>query len=54
MPANALAWALGMMIVIFAGLEPATSGGFGPEIVLILAVTLACAGMVVGRCTASR
>jgi len=36
------------MIVIFAGPEPATSGGFGPEIVLILAVTLACAGAVVG------
>ncbi len=48
MPANALAWALGMMIVIFAGLESATSGGFGPETVLILAVTLACAGAVVG------
>jgi len=29
MPANALAWAFGM-VVIFAGIDPAMGGGFGP------------------------
>jgi hypothetical protein len=47
MPANALAWAVGM-VVIFAGVDPATSGGFGPRTVAILAVTLFCAGAAVG------
>jgi hypothetical protein len=47
MPANALAWACGM-VVIFAGIDPAISGGFGLLSVAILAITLACAGAVVG------
>ena len=46
-PANALAWAFGM-VVIFAGVGPATSGGFGLGAALSLALTLACAGAVVG------
>lgn len=46
-PANALAWAFGML-VIFAGVDPAVSSGSGPMTVVILAVTLACAGAVVG------
>ena len=46
-PANALAWAFGM-VVIFAGVDLAASGGFGPGTVPILAVTLACAGAMVG------
>ena len=47
MPANALAWAFGMT-VIFAGVDRATGGGFGPGAALILALTLTCAGAVVG------
>jgi hypothetical protein len=47
MPANAFAWAFGM-VVIFAGIDPAISGGFGFRSVAILALTLACAGAVVG------
>lgn len=47
MLANALAWAVGM-VVIFAGIDPATSGGFGPGTVAILAATLFCAGAAVG------
>ena len=47
MPANALAWAFGMA-VIFAGIDPAISGGFGLLSVVILGLTLACAGAVVG------
>ncbi len=47
MPANALAWAFGM-VVIFAGIDPAISGGFGLLSVAILALTLTCAGAVVG------
>jgi hypothetical protein len=47
MPANALAWGFGM-VVIFAGIDPATAGGFGPGTVMILAATLLCAGAVVG------
>jgi hypothetical protein len=47
MPANALAWAFGM-VVIFAGIDPAISGGFGLLSVAIRGLTLACAGAVVG------
>jgi hypothetical protein len=47
MPANAFAWAFGM-VVIFAGIDPAISGGFGFLSVAIIALTLACAGAVVG------
>ena len=47
MPANAMAWAFGM-VVIFAGIDPAIGGGFGLLSVAILALTLACAGAVVG------
>jgi hypothetical protein len=47
MPANALAWAAGM-VVIFAGIDPAVSGGFDFLSVAIVALTLACAGAVVG------
>jgi hypothetical protein len=46
-PANAFAWAFGM-VVIFAGIDPAISGGFGFLTVAILALTLVCAGAVVG------
>ena len=46
-PANALAWACGM-VVIFAGIDLALGGGFSPGIVPILALTLACAGALVG------
>lgn len=47
MPANAVAWAFGM-VVIFAGVDLATSGGFEPRTVVMLAATLVCAGAVVG------
>jgi hypothetical protein len=47
MPANALAWAVGM-VVIFVGVDLATSGGYGPSTVAILGVTLFCAGAAVG------
>jgi hypothetical protein len=47
MPANALAWALGML-VIFVGIDTATDAGFGLRAVGILVFTLACAGAVVG------
>ncbi len=47
MPANAMAWAFGM-VVIFAGIDSAIGGGFGLLSVVILALTLACAGAVVG------
>jgi len=46
-PANALAWACGM-VVIFAGIDLALGGGFGAGIMPILALTLACAGALVG------
>jgi hypothetical protein len=47
MPANALAWAFGM-VVIFAGIDPAIDGGFGARSVAILVFTLVLAGAVVG------
>ena len=47
MPANALAWAFGI-VVIFTGIDPAISGGFDLRSVAILGLTLACAGAVVG------
>src|SRR5215204_923571 len=47
MPANGVAWAFGM-VVIFTGIDPAISGGFGFISVAIVALTLACAGAVVG------
>lgn len=47
MPANALAWACGM-VVIFAGIDLALGDGFSPSVVLSLALTLACAGALVG------
>ncbi len=47
MPANALAWAFGM-VVIFAGIDAATSTGFTLSTIVILALTLMCAGTVVG------
>jgi hypothetical protein len=47
MPANALAWAFGM-VVIFVGIDPAIGGGLGLRSVAILGFTLACAGAVVG------
>jgi hypothetical protein len=47
MPANALAWAFGM-VVIFVGIDPAIGGGFGPFSVAILVFTLALTGAVVG------
>lgn len=46
-PANALAWGCGM-VVIFAGIDLALDGGFSPGVVPILALTLACAGALVG------
>ena len=46
-PANALAWGCGM-VVIFAGIDLALGGDFSPGIVPILALTLACAGALVG------
>jgi hypothetical protein len=47
MPANATAWALGIA-VIFAGIDAATGGAFGARTVVILALTLSCAGATVG------
>ncbi len=47
MPANALAWALGMS-VIFVGIDPAIGSGFGLRAMAILILTLALAGAVVG------
>jgi hypothetical protein len=47
MPANGFAWAFGM-VVIFTGIDPAISGGFGFLSVVIVVLTLACAGAVVG------
>ena len=47
MPASALAWALGM-VVIFGGVELAVGDGFGAGTVALLAATLVCAGAVVG------
>jgi hypothetical protein len=47
MPANALAWAFGM-VVIFIGIDPAIGSGFGALAVAILVFTLALAGAVVG------
>lgn len=47
MPANALAWAFGM-VVIFAGMDLALGGGFGPGTVPILALTLLWCGTTVG------
>jgi hypothetical protein len=43
MPTNALAWAFGM-VVIFAGMDLALGGGFGPGTVPILALTLLWGG----------
>jgi hypothetical protein len=50
-PAIALAWALSM-VVIFVGVDLATSGGLGRGTVVILPITLACSRAVVGVCTA--
>lgn len=47
MPANALAWAFGM-VVIFLGIDLALGGGFATSTVPILALTLAIAGAIVG------
>jgi hypothetical protein len=47
MSANAIAWAFGM-VVIFVGIDPAISSGVDLLSVTILALTLACAGAVVG------
>ncbi len=47
MPANALAWAFGM-VAIFAGIDPTISAGFGLRSVAIVVLTLRCAGAVVG------
>lgn len=47
MPANALAWAFGM-VVIFAGMDLAFGGGFGPGTVPILVLTLLWCGATVG------
>jgi hypothetical protein len=49
--ATALAWALAM-VVIFVGVDLATSGGLGRETVVILTITLGCSRAVVGVCTA--
>jgi NhaP-type Na+/H+ or K+/H+ antiporter len=47
MPANALAWAFGMVIV-FAGIDLALGEGFGPGTVTILVLTLLLCGATVG------
>jgi hypothetical protein len=47
MPANALAWAFGM-VVVFAGMDLAFGGGFGPGTVPILVSTLLLCGATVG------
>jgi hypothetical protein len=47
MPANAVAWAFGM-VVIFVGIDQAIGSGFGLRAAGILVLTLACAGAVVG------
>jgi hypothetical protein len=47
MPANALAWAFGM-VAIFFGVDLALGAGFGPATIPLLVITLACAGAVVG------
>lgn len=47
MPANAIAWALGML-VIFSGMDLALGDPFGPSTVPILALTLICCGAIVG------
>lgn len=47
MPANALAWACGM-VAIFAGIDFALGGGFSSGTVPILILTLACSGAIVG------
>ena len=46
MPANSLAWAFGM-VAIFVGADLVV-GSTGPAAVVLLAVTLACAGATVG------
>jgi hypothetical protein len=40
------------MVVIFVGVDLATSGGLGRGTVVILPITLACSRAVVGVCTA--
>jgi hypothetical protein len=47
MPANALAWALGM-VVVFVGAGSVPADGIGPGVVVLLIATLAAAGAVVG------
>jgi hypothetical protein len=47
MPANALAWAFGM-VVVFAGMDLAFGDGFGPGTVPILVLTLLWCGATVG------
>lgn len=47
MPASALAWEFGM-VVIFLGIDLALGGGFATSAVPILALTLAIAGAIVG------
>jgi hypothetical protein len=47
MPANAVVWALGM-VVIFARIDPAMDSGLGLRAVGILTFTLLSAGAVVG------
>jgi len=47
MPANALAWAFGM-VAIFFGVDLAVGAGFGPATIPLLVATLACAGAIVG------
>ena len=47
MPANALAWAFGM-VVVFTGMDLAFGAGFGPGTVPILVLTLLWCGATVG------
>ena len=47
MPANALAWAFGM-VTIFAGMDLALGDGFGPGTVPKLGLTLLWCGATVG------
>jgi hypothetical protein len=47
MPANALAWAFGM-VVIFVGAGAVAEGGMGARTVVLIVALLACAGAVVG------
>lgn len=47
MPANALAWAFGM-VVVFAGADPAAAGGASVVTAALVLLALAAAGAVVG------